>query len=206
MRGARTTAAIPSALMNMRRPCRCAAQLRRYTCELTAPFPLVSRTAPLSRLALALPFFGKGSCERLAGTRASSSTGATAPPPCFRHPFSLFDSFRFRHRPAPPELPLTSLPLWLAQRNYTSSTWHHDRCGRRLKLFLFLHDVAPNGRPTLVASGSHNQATTSHTHARPSHLYLFPPTPCSRRQRESHNQVAALQTAASASAPIWYAR
>lgn len=41
--------------------------------------------------------------------------------------------------------------------NYVSSLWHHDRVGRRLKLFLFLHDVHPvEGRPTVVARGTHN--------------------------------------------------
>ena len=42
------------------------------------------------------------------------------------------------------------------ERNYASSVWHHDRCGRRLKLFIFLHDVTPGGRPTSIAHGSHN--------------------------------------------------
>ena len=40
-------------------------------------------------------------------------------------------------------------------QNYISSLWHHDRCGRRIKLFIFLHDVVEGGRPTLVADGSH---------------------------------------------------
>ena len=40
-------------------------------------------------------------------------------------------------------------------KDYISGFWHHDRCGRRVKAFLFLHDVAENGRPTLVARGSH---------------------------------------------------
>ncbi|KAG8465107.1 hypothetical protein KFE25_012470 [Diacronema lutheri] len=41
--------------------------------------------------------------------------------------------------------------------NYLSSLWHHDRVGRRLKLFVFLHDVdAAQGRPTVVARGTHN--------------------------------------------------
>ena len=31
----------------------------------------------------------------------------------------------------------------------------HDRCGRRLKAFLFLHDILPDGRPTMVANASH---------------------------------------------------
>ena len=39
--------------------------------------------------------------------------------------------------------------------NYNSARWHHDRCGRRLKLFVFMHDVDVDGRPTIVAPGSH---------------------------------------------------
>jgi hypothetical protein len=39
---------------------------------------------------------------------------------------------------------------------YRSAQWHHDRCGRRLKLFVYLDDVgADHGRPTLVARGTH---------------------------------------------------
>ena len=30
-------------------------------------------------------------------------------------------------------------------QNYASALWHHDRCGSRLKLFIFLHDVAEDG-------------------------------------------------------------
>ena len=41
-------------------------------------------------------------------------------------------------------------------RNYASALWHHDRCGRRLKLFIFLHDVGLDGRPTVIAARSHN--------------------------------------------------
>ena len=52
--------------------------------------------------------------------------------------------------------------------NYVSSMWHHDRCGRRLKLFIFLHDVDLGSRPTLVAAESHN--TLYYTHANPWHL------------------------------------
>lgn len=46
---------------------------------------------------------------------------------------------------------------WTTPSNYISSLWHHDRVGRRLKLFVFLHDVdAVEGRPTTVARGTHN--------------------------------------------------
>ncbi|GAB5353482.1 hypothetical protein AAMO2058_000039600 [Amorphochlora amoebiformis] len=52
--------------------------------------------------------------------------------------------------------------LRLSQRlkgadNYIAADWHHDRAGRRLKLFIFLHDVDNDGgRPTEVANGTHN--------------------------------------------------
>jgi len=40
--------------------------------------------------------------------------------------------------------------------SYISSLWHHDRAGRRLKFFVFLHDVDCDfGRPTQVALSSH---------------------------------------------------
>ena len=44
----------------------------------------------------------------------------------------------------------------ITRAQYPSHLWHHDRCGRRLKLFIFLHDVASDGRPTQVARGSAN--------------------------------------------------
>jgi hypothetical protein len=50
------------------------------------------------------------------------------------------------------------------QKNYQSATWHHDRCGRRIKLFIFLHDVRASGRPTLVAGGTHETWYYSHDH------------------------------------------
>ena len=39
--------------------------------------------------------------------------------------------------------------------NYQSALWHHDRCGNRVKVFVFLHDVLPDGRPTIVADRTH---------------------------------------------------
>lgn len=40
---------------------------------------------------------------------------------------------------------------------YRSAFWHHDRCGRRLKLFIYLGDVGEaDGRPTMVAKGTHD--------------------------------------------------
>lgn len=42
-------------------------------------------------------------------------------------------------------------------KQYIASQWHHDRAGRRLKMFLFLHDVdCEEGHPTLVVKKTHN--------------------------------------------------
>ena len=41
-------------------------------------------------------------------------------------------------------------------RKYTSGHWHHDRCGRRVRMGILIHDVDLSGRPTEVALGSHN--------------------------------------------------
>ena len=38
---------------------------------------------------------------------------------------------------------------------YIAGHWHHDRTGRRLKMFVFLHDIDCDvGRPTQVALGT----------------------------------------------------
>eukprot|EP00756_Hemistasia_phaeocysticola_P033839 Hpha_TRINITY_DN16485_c2_g8::TRINITY_DN16485_c2_g8_i1::g.160458::m.160458 len=52
---------------------------------------------------------------------------------------------------------LTTLGSVLSSTSqYVAAKWHHDRVGRRLKMFVFLHDVAcEGGRPTLVATGTH---------------------------------------------------
>ena len=43
------------------------------------------------------------------------------------------------------------------ESQYISGYWHHDRCGHRLKAFVFLHDVSRDGgRPTEVVKGSQN--------------------------------------------------
>jgi hypothetical protein len=42
-----------------------------------------------------------------------------------------------------------------ANKRNTSAIWHHDWCGRRLKLFVLLHDVGETGRPTQFVKGSH---------------------------------------------------
>lgn len=41
-------------------------------------------------------------------------------------------------------------------QTYPSGWWHHDRCGRRLRVFVFIHDVRERDRPTLYARRSHN--------------------------------------------------
>lgn len=41
-------------------------------------------------------------------------------------------------------------------KSYNSGHWHHDRCGRRIRMGILLNDVTIRGRPTEVARGSHN--------------------------------------------------
>ena len=42
-------------------------------------------------------------------------------------------------------------------KQYVSAHWHHDRCGTRLKAFLYLHDVSKQvGRPMAIIPGTHN--------------------------------------------------
>jgi len=43
-----------------------------------------------------------------------------------------------------------------ALSDYPSAHWHHDRCGRRLKLFIFLSNVSKASHPTQLAAGTHN--------------------------------------------------
>eukprot|EP00435_Cladocopium_sp_Y103_P015859 s435_g3.t3 len=48
------------------------------------------------------------------------------------------------------------LPSHLTTKDFVAAHWHHDRAGRRLKLFIRLNDVDPlEGHPTQVALGSH---------------------------------------------------
>eukprot|EP00041_Stephanoeca_diplocostata_P024147 m.604636 g.604636 ORF g.604636 m.604636 type:complete len:586 (-) comp22461_c0_seq6:1241-2998(-) len=43
--------------------------------------------------------------------------------------------------------------------SYVAARWHHDRAGRRTKMFVFLHDIdCVEGHPTQVATGTHNLA------------------------------------------------
>ena len=43
-----------------------------------------------------------------------------------------------------------------ASREFPAGQWHHDRCGRRLKLFVYVEDVSEEAHPTQVAAGTHN--------------------------------------------------
>jgi len=56
--------------------------------------------------------------------------------------------------------------------SYVSGLWHHDACGQRLKLMLFLHDIAEDGRPTVVARGSHRLLYYSQHHTRVSQEFV----------------------------------
>jgi hypothetical protein len=62
--------------------------------------------------------------------------------------------------------------------NYPSALWHHDRCGRRLKLFIFLHNVLADGRPTQVARGTANTV----------YYYLAEPWALTSRYNDSYVQ------------------
>ena len=53
-------------------------------------------------------------------------------------------------------MPRVRLPASL--RRCQSGQWHHDRCGRRLKMFVYLDDVGPRSHPTWIARGTHRFA------------------------------------------------
>ena len=53
---------------------------------------------------------------------------------------------------------LLRLEANLSQQRYVSGMWHHDRCGRRLKAFVFLQRVGARTQTTHVALGSHTTA------------------------------------------------
>ena len=64
--------------------------------------------------------------------------------------------------------------------NYFSARWHHDPCGRRLKVFVFLHDVGLSHRPTYVSAGTHHLWYYKEDGARVLPSYVartYPPTP-----------------------------
>ena len=59
-------------------------------------------------------------------------------------------------------------------REYGSGLWHHDACGKRLKLMLRLHDVPDNAkdRATWVVRGSQGMMYLSQQHTRLSGSYV----------------------------------
>lgn len=50
------------------------------------------------------------------------------------------------------------IPSTMKERGL-SSDWHHDRVGKRLKMFVLLHDVTEKDRPMQLISGSHLAAS-----------------------------------------------
>ena len=50
---------------------------------------------------------------------------------------------------------LLSLAPRLDPAAYLSAHWHHDRCGKRLKVFVFPHHVTEETKPTLIVPGTH---------------------------------------------------
>ena len=43
----------------------------------------------------------------------------------------------------------------LSEHEYLSGNWHHDRCGRRLKCFVYLQTTTKNHHPPRIAPGTH---------------------------------------------------
>lgn len=52
----------------------------------------------------------------------------------------------------------------VSRRTYANANWHHDGCGRRLKAFIYLHDVDERTHPTLIAKGTHGTQWFPTTH------------------------------------------
>ena len=48
-------------------------------------------------------------------------------------------------------------------RSFPAGRWHHDRCGRRLKMFIYLSNVTSRSHPTTIAAGTHNTMYYSHS-------------------------------------------
>ena len=44
----------------------------------------------------------------------------------------------------------------------TSALWHHDRCGRRVKAYIFLQNVTHSTHPTEIVAGSHRRTYFSY--------------------------------------------
>ncbi|CAJ1396818.1 unnamed protein product [Effrenium voratum] len=67
---------------------------------------------------------------------------------------------------------LLRLKPGLTAQDYISGFWHHDNCGTRLKLFIFLQEVGEDGFPTEIARGSQSLAYYWYG---PAHMSRFSP-------------------------------
>ena len=72
-------------------------------------------------------------------------------------------------------------------RGFPAGRWHHDRCGRRLKMFIYLSNVTSNSHPTTIASGTHNTMYYTHSAA------LFDLSRYSDEHVRKHHQVEAMR-------------
>ena len=52
-----------------------------------------------------------------------------------------------------------------SQKLYHAGQWHHDRCGKRLKLWIYVNDVDMASMPTAIARGTHNFMWHNHNEA-----------------------------------------
>ena len=53
------------------------------------------------------------------------------------------------------QTPATHAQPAKVKHGVTSALWHHDRCGKRLKVYVYLHQVTSLTHPTEIAAGSH---------------------------------------------------
>ena len=92
--------------------------------------------------------------------------GVRAPPPYIesRRPLPAIDkllanrtlvSAEAYRRARPLRRARPSLAPRLDPAAYLSAHWHHDRCGKRLKVFVFPHHVTEETKPTLIVPGTH---------------------------------------------------
>ena len=69
----------------------------------------------------------------------------------------------------------SSVLLKLSPRNlhkseYISGMWHHDRCAKRVKCFIFLTDITEESHPMRLISNSHKQIYFDYSRLQPSRL------------------------------------
>ena len=57
---------------------------------------------------------------------------------------------------------LIRYPPHFSPAEFPAGEWHHDRCGRRLKLFYYVEDVYEHSHPTQVAKGTQNLLYYTH--------------------------------------------